>query len=161
MKNNNKMVIIGIIAILIVGVILLCVFIGKNKKNANGNNKEVSENVQLGEFEQIDANGIKVNVSSKLNEEKMYNGLKISNIKLSENNGETVLLADVENVSGSSIEDFTTIDVRFIDKEGNELGILTGLIKPLEVNEKTELNASITTDLANAYDFEILEHIDE
>ncbi len=91
----------------------------------------------------------------------MYNGLKISNIKLSENNGETVLLADVENVSGSSIEDFTTIDVRFIDKEGNELGILTGLIKPLEVNEKTELNASITTDLANAYDFEILEHIDE
>ena len=162
MKNNKMIVIVTIlVAILIIGVIVLCVYNGKNKEKTGDNNKESTQNVELGEFEQINDDGIKVNVSSKLNEEKTFNGLKISNIKLSENNGETVLLADVENVSGNKTEDFTTIDVRFIDKEGNELGTLTGLIKPLEVNEKTELNASITTDLANSYDFEILEHVDE
>ncbi|MBR2857645.1 hypothetical protein IKE96_00230 [bacterium] len=162
MKNNKMIVIVTIlVAILIIGVIVLCVYKGKNKEKTGDNNKESTQNVELGEFEQINDDGIKVNVSSKLNEEKTFNGLKISNIKLSENNGETVLLADVENVSGNKTEDFTTIDVRFIDKEGNELGTLTGLIKPLEVNEKTELNASITTDLANSYDFEILEHVDE
>ncbi len=162
MKNNKMIVIVTIlVAILIIGVIVLCVYKGKNKEKIGNNNKESTKNVELGEFEQINDDGIKVNVSSKLNEEKTFNGLKISNIKLSENNGETVLLADVENVSGNKTEDFTTIDVRFIDKEGNELGTLTGLIKPLEANEKTELNASITTDLANSYDFEILEHVDE
>ena len=164
MDNKKKYILIVMI------VIIIAVFIGavayKYIKNRNIGNKGFygrgqDTNAQLGEYEKIDKSGNKINTSSKLKSEKEYNGLKVSNINLQSNNGATVLLADVENTSSNSIEDFTTIDIRFVDKNGEELGVLTGLIKPLKANEKTQLNSSTTSNLTNAYDFEITEHEEE
>ena len=152
--KKKVLIVIGAIIIIIMGVIVYTVI-------KRGQYKDTGENANLGLYEKIDKDGNKINTSSKLKSEKEYKGLTISNINLQEKNGATVLLADVVNTSSSAINDFTTIDIKFVDINGNELGVLTGLIKPLEVKEKTQLNASTTSSLTNAYDFEIIEHIEQ
>lgn len=102
--------------------------------------------------------GTKLNNSTELNKEREYKGLKISNIQLTEKNGMTVLLANVENVSGKDINDFTDIDITFYDKDKNKIETIEGLIIPLKAGGKTQLNASVTFDYSNAYTFEITEH---
>lgn len=102
--------------------------------------------------------GTKLNNSTELNKEREYKGLKISNIQLTEKNGMTVLLANVENVSGKDINDFTDIDITFYDKDKNKIETIEGLIIPLKAGRKTQLNASVTFDYSNAYTFEITEH---
>lgn len=160
-NGNSKRIVIFIIVFGVIIVILGTIFRLKNGyKNGNISNNEIT-NETLGEFEQIDNKGKKTNTSIKLSENKEFKGLKISNITLTEENGETMLIGEVENISEENMKEFMTIDVKFVDKDGNELGTLTGIIKPLQAGEKTELNSSITTDLANAYDFEISEHSEE
>lgn len=164
MKKGEKKFILWLIVISVIIIVLVMFFTkkdenGKRVISAPGQQKTTQQSQQpLGEFEQRTQEGYKINVSSQLNQEKEYKGFKISNISLTENGGETVLLADVENVSGRNIEDFTTIDIKFVNKDGEEIGTITGLITPLEAEGSTQLNASVTADYTNAFDFEISEH---
>ena len=139
---------IGIL--IIVGIIIIAVLVNvKNKTNERRAQENQEENVQLLE------DGTKLNTSSKLNTDKELDGLKISDIQLTNQNGQTVLLANVTNQSQTATE-VTLVDIIILDKNGEELTTLTGVISPLKPGGSTQLNTGVTSDYANAYDFQII-----
>ena len=155
MKKKEAIFILILIAIVVAIIVMGAVRKNKAKgNNANGNQGENKVNYEVLE------DGTKLNKSSKVNEDKTYNGLKFSNIQLTENGDLTSLVADVTNTTSTATSDFTMVDLTFYDESGNSLGSTIGLIKPLAAGETTQLNASLTLDYANAYDLKITEHKD-
>ncbi len=153
MKKKEAIFILILIAIVVAIIVMGAVRKNKAKgNNANGNQGENKVNYEVLE------DGTKLNNSSKVNEDKAYNGLKFSNIQLTENGDLTSLVADVTNTTSTATSDFTMVDLTFYDEDGNSLGSTIGLIKPLAAGETTQLNASLTLDYANAYDLKITEH---
>ena len=106
------------------------------------------------EYVQVQDDGSKLNISSKLNETKKVDGLEIGNIRFTESNGISTLLADVKNTKSSAIE-MTSIMITLLDKDGKNIVEFEGLIAPIGPGESTQLNAGITSDYANAYDFSV------
>lgn len=151
MKDNEKKMIIILLIILVIAIIIFVV--NKNKKG--NNNENVEENNTVEEFVQVLEDGTKLNTSTKLSEAKEVNGLKFENMQLTEQNGQSVLLADVTNNSGKATN-LTIVDVVLLDKNGQEIITVGGIISPLQAGEKTQFNTSMTLDYANAYDFKIV-----
>ena len=152
MKKNEKRIILILLAILLIVIVIFAVT--KNKKGNNNDNTEV-ENKPVEEFVQVLEDGTKLNTSTKLNESRDVNGFKFENIQFTEQNGQSVLLADVTNNTGKAT-DYTLVDVILLDKTGKEIVKLGGIISPLQPGEKTQFNMSTTLDYANSYDFKIV-----
>ena len=106
------------------------------------------------EFVSKQDDGSQLNTSNKLKEERKLDGLEISNITLRENGGITTLLADVKNTTGAATPQ-KNVKVTLLDKEGNNIIDLSGIIDAMESGETVKLNVSVTSDLSNAYDFTI------
>lgn len=153
MKSNEKKLICVLLIILVIVAVVF--FITRREGSQEDTQQNVESNAVVEEFVQVLDNGVKLNTSTKLNETKTVNGLEIGNIQLTNANGQSVLLADVTNNSGAATE-LTLLDIILLDKDGNELGKVGGIISPLEVGGKTQLNASTMMDYANAYDFQIV-----
>ena len=153
MKPNEKKLILILLVITVIVAIIF--FATREKKNTEDTNTTVEENNVVEEFVQVLEDGTKLNTSTKLNEAKEVNGLKFENIQLTEQNGQSVLLADVTNNSDKTT-DLTLVDVVLLDKDGNEIVTVGGIISPLQAGEKTQFNTSMTLDYANAYDFRII-----
>ena len=150
MKKQEKM---GLLILIVVAIaIILTLVIISNRKEIHN---EVEENKVVEEFVQVLKDGTKLNTSSKLSETKIIDGLKIGNIQLTMQNGQSVLLADAENNTGKDI-DIMLLDIILLDKNGNELTTITGIIGNLKAGEKQQLNSSVTSDYANAYDFRVV-----
>ena len=98
--------------------------------------------------------GTKLNTSTELNKEKQVGNYKFENMQLTTQDNQTVLLADVTN-TGSNKTDIQLVDVTLLDKDGNEIITVGGIISQLEPGEKTQFNTSMTLDYANTYDFKI------
>ena len=95
-----------IFILLVILVIAIVIFaVSKNKKGNENENTQV-ENKPVEEFVQVLDDGTKLNTSTKLNQAKDVNGLKFENIQFTEQNGQSVLLADVTNNTGKAT-DFT------------------------------------------------------
>lgn len=146
--KKKEVVFIGVLIIIIIIVVVIGAFRNNSK----------DETQQPNVYYEVFEDGTKLNYSPELHKDKTYNGLKISNIQLTEKDGKSVLLADVTNTETTSTNGFTTMDITFYDDTGNALGVTVGLIKPLAPGETTELNASLTFDYASAYDFKVTEH---
>ena len=151
-KNVLKPFILLIIILLIILIIAL-ISINKNNKNPEKNISNGEENKVESYVEEIET-GLKINKSTKLNEAKEVQGLKTTNIQLSTKDGMTTLLADVINNSGTKTA-LKTVEITLIDKEGNELTKVTGIIDSLDVGESKQLNIGMTSDYVNAYDFKV------
>ena len=147
-KRGLLILIIVAIAIIVTLVIILNV---RGKKS----NNEADENKVVEEFVQVLEDGTKLNTSTKLSETKIVDGLKIGNIQLTMQNGQSVLLADAENDTGKDI-DIMLLDIILLDKNGNELTTIAGIVGDLKAGEKQQLNSSVTSDYANAYDFRVV-----
>ena len=148
MKPKEKRMILILLVILIIAIIIFAV--NKNKKDENtaeGNNV-------VEEFVQVLEDGTRLNTSTKLNEMKKFEGLEFGNIQLTNLNGQSVLLADVKNTT-SAETGLMLVNVTLIDKNGNELGTVGGIISPLKPGESKQFNTSMTIDYANAYDFKV------
>lgn len=154
MKKSEKkgLIILIVTTILIISVIY---FITKGNKNKNVNANVEKENKVVEEFVQVLEDGTKLNTSTKLSEKKTVNGLTIGNIQLTMKDNQSVLLADVENTSGTKTS-LTIVDIILLDKNENEIATITGLIGELKPGEKQQLNSSVTSDYANAYDFKVV-----
>ena len=151
-KNVLKPFILLIIILLIILIIAL-ISINKNNKNPEKNISNGEENKVESYVEEIET-GLKINKSTKLNEAKEVQGLKITNIQLSTKDGMTTLLADVINNSGTKTA-LKTVEITLIDKEGNELTKVTGIVDSLDVGDNKQLNIGMTSDYVNAYDFKV------
>lgn len=150
MKKYNK--IIYIILLIIILIIILFI-VKQNRKDNNVNTIEQEAN--QGQLVQELEDKTKLNISTKLNEEKEIDGLKFTNIQLTQQNKQTILLADVTNISENATE-LKLVDIVFLDREGNEVITVGGIISPLESGEKTQFNTSMTLDYTNVYDFKII-----
>ena len=112
MKNEKgknlflKIVLIAIIVGIIVFIIMNIVKIknskegvGQNNQKQNSESQQVEENVVKEEFVQQTDDGTKVNVGSKITDDKDVNGLKFTNVQLTEKNNQSTLLADVDRIN--------------------------------------------------------------
>ena len=153
-KEEVKMIIILLlITVLVIGGLRLW----KNSKNEDeGNkNKVVTQNEHAQEeFVQKLEDGSKLNISDKLLSTKQLDGLEITNIQLKETGGITTLLANVENKTGQAVQE-KMVKVEILDKSGNVITTLRGIIDSMSVGESVQLNIAVTADVANAYDFRI------
>ena len=111
--NRKRVIIILIIFIIAIVVIGILTTSRKSRDNEISVQSEV-QNQESTYYQKLE-DGTKINNSTELNKEKNYKGLKITNIQLTEKNGMSVLLANVENTSGKDINDFTDIDIIFYD----------------------------------------------
>lgn len=147
-KDEKRMILILIVALVVVLGIFLA---NRNKKEEN----EVKENKVAEEFVQVLEDGTKLNTSTELGKTKQVGAFKFEKIQLTEQGSQTVLLAEVSNTSNSKTE-VTIVDVILLDRNGEEIVKVKGIIKDLEPGESTQFNTSMTLDYANAYDFKIV-----
>ena len=156
MKKKEKRMILILLVILIIAIVIFVVSKNTNKKiNTNENTSTTQlENTEPEEFVQVQEDGTKLNTSTELNKEKQVGNYKFENMQLTTQDNQTVLLADVTN-TGSNKTDIQLVDVTLLDKDGNEIITVGGIISQLDPGEKTQFNTSMTLDYANTYDFKI------
>ena len=150
-KEKRGLLILILVAIAIITTLAIIT----NRKGKEVNSDATEENKVVEEFVQVLEDGTKLNISTKLSETKIVDGLKIGNIQLTMQNGQSVLLADAENDTGKDI-DIMLLDIILLDKNGNELTTIAGIVGDLKAGEKQQLNSSVTSDYANAYDFRVV-----
>lgn len=157
-KNKNKILAICMILLIIVVLAIIIVVnkLGKAKEeNVLVSDDGTTENQNVEEFVNNLENGGKINTSSKLNENREFEGLKIENIQLTYQNSQTQLLANVKNDTSTESE-LMMVEITLYDKDGNKIVSLDGIISPLKPGESTQLNIGSSLDYANAYDLEIV-----
>ena len=158
--NKKGLRLIDIIIAIIAIVIVIAIVANINKKKDNTNkleNSVVDEKEQKVEEKNVIEleDGTKLNVSSKLNENKALGDLAIKNIQLTYKDGVTNILATVENIKKEKIP-MTNVSIQLLDENGKEIYTLNGIIEETKAGETASMNCSITADFANAYDFEIV-----
>jgi len=154
----KKVVKIIIILIIITVILIGGLLIWKNSKNENvkQDNREILQTEKDTEGHvQILEDGSKLNVSEEFLKPKTIDGIEINNIQLKEKDGITTLLADVENKTEKATPD-KIIKIEILDNEGKVIIDLMGVIKQMEVGGKVQLNIAVTADIANAYNFRII-----
>lgn len=153
MEKKEKQV-IGVLVLITVLVIIVAIVV----RNINGKEEKIiesqEENVVTEEFVDVLEDGTRVNKSDKLHESKTFDGMEINNFSLTEKGNVTLLLGTITNMSSEVKGDYP-INIKVIDKDGNEIVTVAAYIGELEPGESCELNTSATFDYANAYDFEI------
>lgn len=157
-KNKNKILAICMILLIIVVLAIIIVVnkLGKAKEeNVLVSDDGTTENQNVEEFVNNLENGGKINTSSKLNENREFEGLKIENIQLTYQNSQTQLLANAKNDTSTESE-LMMVEITLYDKDGNKIVSLDGIISPLKPGESTQLNIGSSLDYANAYDLEIV-----
>lgn len=151
----------GALLICVVAVILIIVLLvsGGKKDDTTAkvpNNNQATENTvqEKEEYVEEQADGGKVNTSEQLKKTKKVAGIELTNIRLVEYGGITQLLADAKNTTNSEIVQMDII-VTAIDKNGKTLAEFEASVYELGPGKTTMINAGITEDIANAYDFKV------
>ena len=142
MKKKEKILILVLLIILIIAIILQ----NKNTK------KETKIIEKKDEFSQTINEETKLNISTRLTEKKYLDGLEIDKIQLTCKDGQTTLLANVINKTDKKTE-AKLVDIIFIDKDGNELKKIGGVISALNAGESAKLNSNVSGDYTNVYNF--------
>ena len=150
MKTEEKRMICILLIILVVTIVGLTMW--RNSKNKEQQNGE--EQVQEEKYVQILEDGTKLNISEKLKETKTIEGIEITNIQLTEQGGQTMLLAQATNKKTVD-SPVMGINIIVVDKTGKEIGKIPGVVSPLKAGETKQLNINTQDDYANAYDFKV------
>lgn len=151
MKDNEKRMIL--ILVIIVAIIIIALLIWRNASNKEQPQEE--QNTITEKYVDVLEDGTKLNKSNKLKETKKLDGLEISNIQLTYRNGIAVVLGDVKNTTNNDIG-LTEIELTLYDEQNNVLEKIEGLISPVKAGETVQLNAGVSADYANAYDFSVV-----
>lgn len=148
-KKKGKINYKGIIAILLVIAIAVAIIIFATKKNDNPQEQSGQET-----YEQTE-DGSKYNKSEKLQETKTFYGYEISNIGLSEIEGQTTFNAKIKNVTDKAIGN-ESIYIVFKTKSGEELYKMQVYVTELKPGKSINVNSSITKEVVESYDIEIV-----
>lgn len=150
MKEENKRAVAVVIVIIMMMTIIY--MITKQKKKVT--NDEIERNIITEQYMQNLEDGTKLNTSTKLNETKEFQGLKISNIQFTNKDNKTELIAEVENTTNHDTQAML-VDIILYDKEGNQMATIGGRISPIRKGKKIQFHTVSTIDYSNAYDFEL------
>ena len=155
MNNNEKRWIVLLVVVLLIAVILIVVLVNGNKNEEEVGKVDQSTETANEEKYTTELNdGTKVNTSEEFNSTKMYGELEISNIQYTEQNGKTVLLADVTN-KGNTTHETEIVKITIVGENGEEITTTKPVIGKMEPGETVKINATITADVSNAKDFKI------
>ena len=167
-ENKKKTIVITISIIACITIITIISIILINNKPSG--NKLMNKNENKGETEteageenskyptyvtEIE-DGVKLNQSTKLTDERQFGNYTISNLQLTEKSGMTTLLANVKNNSSDKTE-LKIVEITLLDEKGESLITLTGIIEPLEPGGTSQLNTAVTSGYVQAYDYTIKE----
>lgn len=147
-REKQSMIIIIIIIAIIAAIYIIAKSINKDSDN------KIEQNDIIEQYAQNLTDGTKINTSTKLREEKNFQGLKISNIQFTNRNGKTELIADVENNTTEDTEAML-VDVILYDKEGKQIATMSGRISPIKKGEKKQFSTVSVLDHTDAYNFEL------
>lgn len=150
MKDKKIWIFIGVLIILI---ILLLIKRGANNKGGNIINEQKIVNEE--EFIEVISDGTKVNKSNKLAETKTIDGLEVSNIRLTEKNNMSRILATVKNTTNETKGEYA-VKIILLNKVGETIKEIEAYIDKVAPGETVTLNTAATVDFANAYDFKIV-----
>ena len=153
MKKQEKKMIAYII---IIGLLIVAIIWFATRNKGDENSSTVTQSTPKEEFTQVLTDGTKINTSSKLNQNKKLGDLEIGNIQFTYRNGVSVVLANVTN-TGNSDTSLKAVELTLLRKDGSEIEKLQGIIPGLKPGGSTQLNIGATSDVANAYDFVIIE----
>lgn len=143
-KKTKVLWVVAIIAVILIVVGVVFVLI------RNGNDATSRGDALYTEAE----DGTKTNVSKKLSEAKLVEGLKIENIELTSKEEVSYLKAQVKNTNKEKSGDFN-INIKLVDENGQEIITIVGYIPSVEAGQTTILDTAVTTDVAGAYNFEV------
>ncbi len=151
-KKERRMILL----LIIIGIIIIAILANmRNKKNAaNTGTGENDRGEVVGEFVEVLEDGTKQNTSDKLNETKMVSNYEISNIRLTVQDGQSLIFADVKNI-GTEKADVKSIKLTLLDKSGKEIKTIDGVIGNVEPGQTVPLSIAHKEDFANAYDLKI------
>lgn len=149
MKDKKVWIFVSIIVVLI--IILLIV---KGTNNKGGNIIEEQKVSKNEEYVEVISDGTKINKSSKLAETKTIDGLEVSNIRLTEKNNTSKILATVKNTS-NEVKGGYAVKITLLDKTGAKIKEIEAYIDKVQPEKTVTLNTAATVDFANAYDFTI------
>ena len=169
-KKRDKifMVVIGVVLVIAVIVCVVFAFKGKPEKNEVDNTNTNVEDISEPQEEKLDGqidysknenvkieNNIKENVSEALLKEKKFEGMKVKDTKLTASEGTTKFITKIENTSSV---DFVAqkVVIVFKNKDGSEFERLDTYLGDIKVGGTAEIDATTTSDLSNAYDFEVI-----
>ncbi len=148
MKNKKVWIFVLVIIVLI---ILLLIKVNSNK---GGNIIDEQKIARDEEFVEVKSDGTKINTSNKLAETKMIDGLEVSNIRLTEKNNTSRILATVKNTSGVQKGGYA-VKIVLLNKQGQTIKEIEAYIDKVASGDTVTLNTAATVDFANAYDFTI------
>ena len=153
MNSNQKRWIVLVAVIVMLIIILAIVFSrrGESQNEVTQGEREENEEIYVTELE----DGTKLNTSEEFNNEKRYGNLVISNMQYTEQNGMTVMLADVTN-EGSTVHEPEIVTITIYGENNEVITELHPAIGRIEPGETIKINASTTADVANAKDYEII-----
>lgn len=161
MKKSEKRMILILVIIAVIAIAIFVMVRGGNEsgmqQNAGGRVSQNGDSTGSNESQDLVEklqDGTKLNISDKLSETKTFGNYEISNIQLTEKNGESLILADVKNIGSDKME-MKFADIKLVDKEGNEITTLSAIIGEVEPGATVQLQVSSTLDFSNAYDFTI------
>lgn len=142
MTKRRIILLVIVIICIIIGIVLYFLKFNQNMQN----NKDIYYKEE---------NGVKINTSSKLKEEKVFDNIKITEINYTNASGITQFTANVQNVGEEDFEG-KDITIVFLDDNGNEYAKVEAYIPSLAKGEMNMINCQVVEDKVNAYDFKIL-----
>lgn len=158
MKDKKWWIFIGGVILIIIALLIFKGMRKEGKKEENTTKDNViiitSNDLERNEFIEVQEDGTRLNKSEKLSTTKTIEGLEISNIKLTEKDNVTQILADVKNTTNKDVEGFY-VTITFFDRDENIIVILPGYMPSVESNGTATLNTNSTGDFANAYDYTV------
>lgn len=152
MRKSEKRLILILVIITIIVISIYFIMKNNNKTEelgGNNNNSQIQE--QGKENFSVLEDGTKLNISEKIKETKKIDGLEFADIEITEKDNVTVILANVKNIAKDIKKDYI-VDIKVVDKNGNEITSLSGYIGEIKPNETISFKTSATFDFANAYD---------
>lgn len=149
--NKNYKIITALVIIAIIVIVIACIIIVRN----NNKTDTVTDTSETQEIEvQTMSDGTKLNTSNKLSEIKRVGNLEISGAQLTNKDNKTTFLADVKNVGTDKIT-MLDVEVVLLDKTGNTVKTLNGLLGTIASNGTTQLNVETTGNYTEAYDYKV------
>lgn len=146
-KFDKKKIIIAIVVVIAIGLLIWGASVVLNPNVQKGTD-------EVGEFVIVAEDGTKINTSEELKKEKKVEGLQLTNITLREQNGISSLTAEVKNNTGDNMAEFK-VKLTILDKNGGIIRQIVGSIPAVENGQTGIMNAQVTEDISNAYDFRI------
>lgn len=148
MKAKEKKMILILVLITIALILLKIIITNSNKESK----EKVDKQQQTSIIEQTE-NGVKQSNSEKLKETKKLRELDVTDIQITEENGELTIRANVINNTTNLKNEFP-VNVKLLNSKGEVIQELGAYVGKMKAGETRTINASINMDISEIYDIQ-------